>query len=129
MSKHETPMTLAYWESVGGTLVEEFRMVSATKTCGGRLIDAIILPDGERRRVPPEERSSIRVEGRHIIAVQTKAQRLGMYLMGQAFFSARILEGLGAASVRTVALCTRDDSVLGPLARAHGIEVVVIDRE
>jgi hypothetical protein len=47
-----------------------------------------------------------------------------MYLMGQAFFSVHLVRRLGVASVRTVALCTDYDEVLGPIARDHGIEVV-----
>ncbi len=119
-------MTLAYWESIGGTLVEEFRVVDQSANCGYRAMDAIILPDGEKKRVHLSEHKTISLKGRDVVVVQAKARRLGMYLMGQAFFSARLVERLGAASVRTVALCTRNDSVLGPIAQEHGIEVVVI---
>ena len=34
MSKHETPITLAFWESVGGTLIEEYRVVEGLAECG-----------------------------------------------------------------------------------------------
>jgi len=46
--------------------------------------------------------------------------------MGQAFFSAELVRRLGATSVRSVALCRKDDAILGPIAREHGIEVVVM---
>jgi hypothetical protein len=124
MSKHETPMTLAYWKEVGGTLIEEFRVVDRSVGCGHRDLDAVILPKGERRRVLPTERRSISLQGQDVIVVQAKASRLGMYLMGQAFFSVHLVRRLGVASVRTVALCTDYDEVLGPIARDHGIEVV-----
>ena len=50
-----------------------------------------------------------------------------MYLMGQAFFSRELLQPLQPQSVRTVALCSRDDTVLRPVAEKYGIEVVVLD--
>ena len=43
MSKHETPLTRRYWESVGGTLIEEFPAVRRSKTHGPRLIDGVIV--------------------------------------------------------------------------------------
>lgn len=91
-----------------------------------RRIDAIIIKDGEHRVASPKENVSI--EGRDIIVVQTKARRLGMNVLGQAFFS-RVLveENFKPKSVRTVALCKADDAVLGPLAKRFGIEVVVDD--
>jgi hypothetical protein len=119
-------MTVAYWETVGGTLVEEFCAVGRTKDRGGRSLDAIILPDGEKRRVPLRERRLVSVKGHRVIVVQAKNERLGMNVMGQAYFSKFLVERLGAASVKTVALCTKDDEVLGPIARAHEIEVVVM---
>lgn len=119
-------MTVAYWESVGGTLIEEYRVVDGTAECSWRDLDAVILPKLERRRVVGAERRTISLKDQDVIVVQSKARRLGMNLMGQAFFSAALVRRLGAASVRTVALCTKDDAVLGPIALAHGIEVIVM---
>jgi hypothetical protein len=48
-----------------------------------------------------------------------------MYLMGQALFSRDLMRPFLPRSIRTVALCNQDDSVLRPLAEAHGIEVVI----
>ena len=48
-----------------------------------------------------------------------------MYLMGQALFSRELMKPFGPASIRTVALCAKDDSVLRPLAEAFGIEVEI----
>jgi hypothetical protein len=83
MSKLETPMIIAYWETVGGTLIEEFQMVKGDAVCGPRRADAVILPNRDRIRLPIGQRS-ISIEGEDIIIVQAKAYRLGMYLMGQA---------------------------------------------
>jgi hypothetical protein len=38
------------------------------------------------------------------------------------------VRGLGARSVRSVAVCTKSDAVLGPLLEAHeGLKVVVVN--
>ena len=127
MSKHESPMIEHYWQQVGGTLVVEFPVVKRTRTCGRRLIDAVILPNREKRIAHWRE---VSLEGEEVIVVQAKAGRLGMYLMGQTFFSAALVERFGPVSVRSVALCRRDDSVLRPLLERYpGMEVVVIPEE
>lgn len=65
-----------------------------------------------------------------VLVVQSKAHRLGMYLLGQALFSRLLIEERFAPrSVRAVALCARDDAVLHPLAERCGIEVVIDKRE
>ena len=51
MSKLETPMTRRYWRQVGGTLIEEFPAVRRREDRGQRLIDGIILPEGEPKIV------------------------------------------------------------------------------
>ena len=124
MSKKETPMTRWYWRQVGGTLCEEFQAVPRTATAGQRLLDAVILPNGETKRV---HWSEVSLTGQDVIVVQAKAQRLGMYLMGQTLFSAHLVRQFKPASVRSVALCTMDDDVLRPLLeRYKGMEVVVV---
>lgn len=89
---------------------------------GRRLLDGLILPDG-----PHEIRSSgeVDVKGQDVVVVQTKANRLGMYLLGQAFFSARLIESFSPRSIRTVAICIKGDAVLEPIARKYGVEVVI----
>lgn len=89
MSKLETPMIRHFWNSIGGTLVEEFPAVVATKTIGKRFIDAVILPNKETRVA---HWSEVTLEDEDIIIVQAKAHRLGMYLMGQALFSAELMK-------------------------------------
>jgi hypothetical protein len=51
--------------------------------------------------------------GRNVVVVQTKKGRMGMYIMGQALFSARLARG--AASVRSILLCHETDGALLPL--------------
>jgi hypothetical protein len=125
MSKHETPMVLEYWQRAGGTLIEEFCLVPAARGQGRRLVDALILPDGELVQTAVGSRR-ISIAGREVIVVQAKASRLGMYLLGQALFSRELALQCGAAAVRTVALCAADDAVLRPLAEGNGIEVEVM---
>jgi hypothetical protein len=126
MSKLETPMTCRYWKRVGGTLLKECFVVPRGPGVGRRLIDAVIIVDGDRRIASPGE--SISLKGHDLIVVQAKAHRLGMYLMGQALFSRVLIEERFAPrSVRTVALCAIDDAVLRPIAERYGIEVVVDD--
>jgi hypothetical protein len=67
------------------------------------------------------------VAGRDIIVVQVKRPRLGMSLMEQALFSRELMKPFMPASIRTVALCGRDDSVMRPLAERYGIEVEIDD--
>lgn len=77
-------MTRRYWETVGGTLVEEFPVVTGVPGAGTRLVDAIILANGEHLIAKPSE---VTLDGEDVIVVQTKTGRLGMYLMGRALFS------------------------------------------
>lgn len=67
-------------------------------------------------------------QGKDVIVVQAKVGRLGMYLMGQALFSKQLVERMGAKTVRSVALCGKDDAVMRPMLEAYdGVEVVVMD--
>lgn len=131
MSLLETPMVRAYWggpdgqQGVGGTLIEEFVLVPPSPTSAIRRADAVIILDGERRIASWRERLS--PEGHDVIVVQAKAHRLGMYLMGQAVFSGILVRRFNPRSVKVVALCTQDDSVLRPLLDAHPeVNVVVM---
>ena len=123
MSKHKTPITRWYWQQVGGTLIEEFEAVKASSENGRRVLDAVIIPDGENRVASQEE---VSIEGEDIIVVQTKASRLGMCSMGQVFFSAQLVERFSPRSILSVALCTQDDKVLRPLLEKYpGMKVVI----
>ena len=119
-------MILAYWRQIGGTLVTEFLAVHRSPTCGPRSIDAVILPNGEPRRT---HWSAVSLADQDVIVVQAKANRLGMYLMGQALFSAELVRRFNPRSVRSVALCYSGDSILQPLLQPFPhVEVVVLER-
>jgi hypothetical protein len=122
MSKHETPLTRRYWLSVGGTLVEEFPVVRRSSSCAQRLLDGLIVLDGNNRIAKADE---IKVDGMDVIVLQTKANRLGMYLMGQALFSRELVKAFNPKSIRTVAICTQDDSMMHALCKQFQIEVVI----
>lgn len=123
MSKHESPMTRWYWQQVGGTLIEEFRAVRPTSTCGVRLVDGIIIKDGANRIA---RRSEVTLEGKDIIVIQAKASRLGMNVMGQAFFSMELMKAFKPRSIEAIALVLEDDAVLRPMFERHaGMKVVV----
>lgn len=127
MSELETPMTRVYWETVGGTLVEEFCAVRRSKDCGQRLIDGIILPNLENRIVEAKDFNKKLIEGEDIIIVQTKAARLGMNVLGQAFFSAELMKIFKPKSILSVALVIETDSVLQPIFESFpNMKVVVI---
>jgi hypothetical protein len=120
-------MTLAYWSRVGGTLIEEYVIVPPGAGRGVRLVDAIILADGPTTRLPIDATRHVGLDGRDVIVVQTKGSRLGMYLLGQAYFSKLLVERrFKPRSVRSVAVCTATDAALELIAVEHGVEVVVV---
>ena len=124
MSKRETPLIRKYWSQVGGTLIEEFQAVKRSDDNSPRYIDAIIIPSGERKIAKTSE---VSLEGKDIICIQAKHSRLGMYLMGQTLFSKQLLQKFKPKSILSVALCTKDDSVLRPLLESYpGMKVVII---
>ena len=128
MSKHETWRTRKYWESVGGLLIEEFMLVAKSRDGrqAQRPLDGLIVL-GEEKKLSNDHSHSI--EGKDVIAVQTKANRLGMYLMGQAFFSRELLKSFNPKSIRTVAICGKGDEKMERLCKKQRIEVVVIPEE
>ncbi len=122
MSKHETPLTRRYWEQVGGTLVEEFPAVFRGTGNAQRLLDGLII-QGEPKVIA--KATEVTIKGKNIIVLQTKANRLGMNLMGQAIISKKLMERFEPNSIRSVAICTEGDSILEPLLKDYGIELVI----
>ena len=123
MSKHETPLTRRYWQTVGGTLIEEFPAVLRGPHHAQRLLDGVIIL-GEQQVIAKSR--DVEIKGKDIIVTQTKANRLGMYLIGQAIISARLMARFEPRSVKSVAICTQGDAVLEMLLPDYGIELVVM---
>ena len=124
MSKRETPLTRKYWQSIGGTLIEEFPAVTRGDSNSRRLLDGVVIL-GEENRIA--KASEVDIEGKDIVVIQTKVNRLGMYLMGQAFFSRELMKTFKPKSIKTVAICGKDDTVMRDLCKEFDIEVVVFD--
>ena len=101
MSKRETPLTRRYWQEIGGTLIEEFPAGRRGPNQGRRLLDGVVILDSPHLIANHRE---VEIENRDIVVLQTKASRLGMYLLGQALFSRHLMM---------------------PLAEEYGIKVVV----
>jgi hypothetical protein len=119
MSKHETPLTRVYWQSIGGTLYEEFRAVEPLAGVRSRRdLDGLVVHDGPTRIAEPGERISL--DGRDVLVIQTKSARLNVYLMGQALLSPELLKQRWTPrSIRSVILCTADDPVLSALIPSY----------
>ncbi len=49
MKDNETPLTLYYWDVVGGTICFEYPVVNFGPHNKRRYIDAVIIPSGERK--------------------------------------------------------------------------------
>ena len=84
-------------------------------------MDGLVILDG-----PFEISNDVRrdIADKDVVVIQSKNKRLGMYLMGQTLFSRDLILAKGAKSVRSVAVCRKDDKVMRPLLLAHkNIEV------
>ena len=126
MSKHETWRTRKYWESIGGLLIEEFVAIKPSQNQGIRIIDGIIVL-GQPKQI--HEKNHHDIAGQDVICIQTKKNRLGMNVMGQAFFSRELLKRFNPKSIKTVIVCGKDDLVLRKLCEQYEMEVVVIPEE
>jgi hypothetical protein len=116
VSKRETPMTEGFWLSQApGLFFAEYPLVLRGEDRATRLVDGLIFPNEPQGR--GNSRNYRTLSGRHVIIIQTKVGRMGMYLMGQALFSARLAVAKGAASVRSVLLCHQSDGALLPLLK------------
>ena len=123
MSKHETWRTRKFWQSIGGLLIEEFVAVKGDANTGRRPVDGVIVLGGETKIY---EGTDYDLSGKDVIVIQTKRDRIGMYLLGQAYFSKFLIEMHQPRSIRSVAICGRGDSVMERLAKEHDVEIVVI---
>jgi hypothetical protein len=108
MSRNEGWRTRAYWlDHCDGALYEEFPAIRSSKDCAKRLIDGLVL-NGQPKEIKKFFQGMIK--GADITVIQTKSIRLGMYLMGQAYFSREIMRRFEPRSIRTVAVCGKGDS-------------------
>ena len=129
MSKHETWRTRQYWDSVGGLLIEEFRAVKESKNPSqeNRYMDAVIVLN-EPKKIHNE--NTYELTDKDVIVVQTKRGRIGMYLLGQAYFSKILIQMHNPRSVKSIAICGKNDAVMAELAAEHDVEILVIpDRD
>src|SRR5262245_5642757 len=110
----ERAMTECFWQTeCNGAFVQEYPLTITGTDRARRSADPIILPDEEQRRAWSVHFPSL--PGVNVVIVHTQAQTLGMFLMGQAPFSARLVQALGAKSVRSILLCAESDAALHPL--------------
>lgn len=109
-------MTRWYWQRVGGLLIEEFQLVRRGPENAPRYADGLIVL-GEPDQISGER--DFDIGGRDVIVVQSKAKRLGMYLMGQTLFSLELVRRMKPSSARAVAVCSIDDPVMRELLEHH----------
>ena len=124
MRQKESWRTRKFWSTTGGLLIEEFVAVKGSRTTGRRPIDGLIVLN-EETAIHPDNFYDI--DGKDVIAVQTKCDRIGMYLLGQAYFSKFLISKYNPRSIKSVAICGKYDDVIGQLAKDHDVEVVVIE--
>jgi hypothetical protein len=122
MSLHETWRTRKYWGTIGGLLIEEFVAVDGNSEQGRRTIDGIIVL-GEKKAVHTGNKFDLK--GKDVIVIQTKKGRIGMNLLGQAYFSKLLINKNEPRSIKTVAICGRNDKVMAEFAEEHEVEVIV----
>jgi hypothetical protein len=123
MSKHETWRTRQYWQTIGGLLVEEFVSVTATELNAKRPIDGLIVLN---EPTAIHTNNFFDIKDKDVVIIQCKASRLGMYLLGQIYFSQFLIQKYHPRSIKLVAICGKTDSIMEEFAIEHNIEVVVI---
>ena len=106
-------------------MIEEFLAIPAyvKNEIGKRLIDGIIVL-GEEKKIQVSGKYDFK--DKDIIIIQTKSNRLGMYLMGQEFFSREIMKRFKLRSIRTFTICGKPDIEMEQLCKKLDIEVAVI---
>ena len=117
MSKHETPMTVWYWRTLNagkGLLIREFPAVEGGKgrAEGKRHIDGVIICGKKSGNRKGRKGDRAKVKGKKVIVIQSKAKRLGMYLIGQTIVSRELMKVLGAKVVKSVAVHRKDDQMM-----------------
>jgi hypoxanthine-guanine phosphoribosyltransferase len=124
-------MTEWYWRKVlkKGTLIKEYVAVERAEdgSNGSRFMDGLVIMDGAFEISDDVTRD---IAGKDVVVIQSKNKRLGMYLMGQALFSRELILKKKPKSVRSVAVCRKDDKVMRELLEAYpDIEVAFCPAE
>ena len=110
-----------YRDQEGGTLLEKLR------TPDGQRVHGVIVR-GELTSEKESPGNDI-LKGQDVIVVYAKGKkdrpyRLRMYLMGQALFGAELVrQKFKPRSIRSVALCEKDDAILNPILKDIGRKV------
>ena len=127
-----------YWDQKGGTLYTfpnwDQRGGTKNKIAGQHFPHAVIIRGRANSKKSKKEVSGLEdiPKGRRVAVLHANTRpRLGMYLMGQALFGARLVEQkLGTSPIRSVALSQKDDSILRPIlediGEKAGIEMEVV---
>ncbi len=123
MNINQRPLTRKYWKPIGGTLIEEYCAVKGEAGSAPRYIDGIIILSGPKKII---QGGSPTVKGKNIIVIQTETGRVGMYLLGQALFSRELMKRFKPKSIRTIALCNKNDMVLEKIAKKYSIQIVTL---
>lgn len=114
-----------------GEVIFDFRLTDRRAGAAGQVAHVVVLPDRPRRVIKHAAQTLALADGsldgeRVIIASSPGGGGFGMYALGQAMCSRRLIElHHRPANVRTVVVVSRDDDAVGALAREAGIEVVV----
>jgi len=95
-----------FWGSVGGTLVMRYPLG------GGHTAHAIILPNREHKEAKVGE--DVPVAGEYVMAITSRAKRLGMYALGKAYVSGELLKEKGPWEVDSMILVNDNDMALYP---------------
>ena len=125
-----TRMIERYWNQVGGALLYWNLRKKVNK--GLHLPHALIVRGGPKAK--KEVLGEDIAGGQDVIVVHAKAggnkkgkyrpYRLGMYLMGQVLFGAELVRRkVNPRSIRSIALCEEDHSILHPLLKDIGRKV------
>lgn len=137
---HERPQQERLHQTLGGTMILEYRAVNTSSTCEHRDIDSVILPNTPHLTINNDnyniavwgdlgnhqERVQRLMRAEPVICVQAKNSRLGPYLLGQALFSRGLLNQQGITVARSIALCGGDEPKLSAIAREeYGLEVII----
>lgn len=124
LNNNETPMLHRYWKEIGGTLIEEFYAVRRGPGHSERRIDGVIIKGGE---TVIKRQNEVDLAGQDFIVVQVKTGRLGMYVMGQGLFSARLMRSFHPRTIESIILVEKNDDILSPLLEEFPEVSVIVD--